>query len=273
MLSKLPAHVGITYQAQGIPNEVVEARKLSVSSAATLRDLEKDYFCFTPALFYMFVRLNGLEPFADFVQDYGQEVWPFSIQFDRPVFKGLEVGDNPYWNHTLYFMDREHGIPYVEWMLLNAFLDRENAVLSRVRYRNIWIADALKMSQSAVIPSRMPIVQVMVFCLETSKGNYYIKPGFDPLLDLPSLKTQRTVFKDTAAFASAIWRGDSDPYAAAEAAVAGPGENLGLNDLETRAAKAGPLRMPDPTELANLPEAQREEILAALKQMTSIPEF
>jgi hypothetical protein len=265
-----PVTPGITYQAQGIPNEVVEARKLRVSSAATLKDLEQDYFCYTPALFYMFVPLNGLEPFTDFVQDYGQQVWPFSIQFNKPVFRGLEVGKEPYWNHTLYFMEREHGIPFVQWMMQNAFYDRTNNTLARVRYRNIWIADALKMEKSAVLPGKPPIAQVMVFCLETNRGNYYIKPGFDPVLDLPTLKTQSTVFKDTAAFADAIYRGEADPYAAAEAAI---GKDLGLADLEKRAAEAGPLRMPDPTAIEKLPKGQQEEIMKAIAQMKDIPSY
>lgn len=262
-----PVSVGITYQDQSIPNEVVEARTLRVSSATTLRDLEADYFCYTPALFYMFVRLNGIEPFVDFVQEYGKQVWPFSIQFDKPVFRGLEVGSNPYWNHTLYFMEREHGIPYIKWMMLNAFLDRDSRVLSRVRYRNIWIADAVKLSKSAVLPTKLPIVQIMVFCLETNRGNYYIKAGSDPVLDLPRLQTQSTVFKDTAAFADAIWRGLPDPYGAAEAAVNTSGKDPGLASLERKAADLGPLRMPHVVDIESLPEAQREEVLAAIKQM------
>ena len=185
----------------------------------------------------------------------------------------MKVGDNPYWNHTLYFMEREHGIPYIKWMMLNAFFDRPHNVLSRVRYRNIWIADALKLTQSAVMPTKPPIVQIMVFCLETNKGNFYIKSGFDPVLSLPALKTQNTVFKDTAAFADAIWRREADPYAIAEAAVTDKGENLGLTDLEQRASKAGPLRMPDPTDIERVPEAQREEILSAISQMRNLPKY
>lgn len=268
-----PVKIGITYQAQGIPNEVVEARKLRVSSATTLRDLEVDYFCYTPALFYMFVRLNGLEPFTDFVEQYGRQVWPFSIQFERPVFRGLEVGKESYWNHTLYFMEREHGVPYVKWMMLNAFYDREHHVLSRVRYRNIWIADALKMQQTVVLPTRPPIVQIMVFCLETSRGNYYVKPGVDPMLDLPALKTQSTVFKDTAAFADAIWKRHPDPYSVSQAAITKPGENPDLDELTQRAAKAGPLRLPDATAIESLPDAKREEVLRAISQMKNLPTY
>lgn len=264
-----PISPGVTYRGEAIPNEVVEARKLRVSSAATLRDLEDTYFCYTPALFYMFVRLNGIEPFVDFVQEYGQQVWPFSIKFDRPVFSGLNMGDEPYWNHVLYLMEREHGVDYVNWMMLNGFFDREHKVLSRIRYRNIWIADPLYLDKKALIQKRPPIVQIMVFCLETNRGNFYIQPGHDTAIDLPRLAVRSTVYKDTAAFAEAIWRNHPDPYSAAESAVTPQGEIPGLVDFEKEVSRRmrGPLRLPDPTRLEDLPEAHRAEILEAIQSM------
>jgi hypothetical protein len=264
-----PVAPGITYQAHGIPNEVVEARTLRVSSATTLRDLEDEYFCYTPALFYLFVRLNGLEPFADFVAEYGRQVWPFTIQLSKPVFRGLEVGTSSYWNHTLYFMERAHGLPYVEWMTQNAFYDREHNVLSRIRYKNIWIADALQLEHSAVVPAKPQLAQIMVFCLETNRGNYYIREAVEPAKTLPVLKTQSTVFKDTAAFADAIWKGFPDPYTAAMQAVSDEA-SPGLSDLQARVEAAGPLRMPDPTNLEDLPAEHRQEIMNAMRQLRSL---
>jgi hypothetical protein len=167
-------------------------------------------------------------------------------------------------------MEREHGVPYVKWMLLNAFCDRNHNVLSRVRYRNILIADPLKMDKLAVLPAKPPTVEVMVFCLDTTSGSYWIEEGKHPVIGLPRLRTRSTVFDDTAAFAKAIWENHPDPYAAADEAVTPAGEKPGLADLQQRAEEVGPLQMPSPTDIDDLPDDKRREVLQAIADLKQI---
>ena len=212
MSGKMPIRPGITAVAGGIPKEKVQPHIVKFSQATDLADLSKEYAFYTPALLYMKVRLAGRDPFSQFVREYGREVVPISMRFNKPVFRGLNLGQDTSWNNVLFGMEVEHWPAFVSFMGTMAFLDRNIGRLTRLRTRQFHVADPLYFEKAIVLPPVIPVVSVTAFCLDTNQGCAWIEPGAHPLLDLPELRTTAKVFKDTAAFAASVLGEKNDPY-------------------------------------------------------------
>jgi hypothetical protein len=253
-IPKNPLRVGVTSAPTSLSRERIQAKQLRFASAATLRDLNQEYAFYTPALIYMNIRLGGREPFVDFVQDYGKEVVPVTLRFNKPLFSGLLVGGEGSWNYVLYGMEREHWEAYLQWMGPMTFLDRSTQLLARVRFRELEIADPLFFERCTILPPVCPTVPITVFCLDSNRGRCWIEEGQHPLLDLPQYRYSTEVYGDTKAFAQAVLQDQGNPYAAADAVTAH--EQLPLQ----AAAPAKEVKFEE------LSADKQRELLAAIRQ-------
>lgn len=233
-----PWKVGAVRGREGFPRERVRIAEQRVSQATTLTDLAVDYHFYTPALLYIHVRLMGREPFHDFSAEYGKEVVPISLKFDKPVFKGLDTQGSPAWNHYLYGVEHEHFLPFLTWLGALAVMDRDINLVTRLRYRELEIADPLYLAKLVTSPKEIPWVKIVAFCLDTNKGCHYIEPAKDPLLDLPTYRYTKQSFDDTMRFADAVLRDSSNPYAAVEQGRARDGLSVEEREIRQRISEA-----------------------------------
>jgi hypothetical protein len=227
-----PWTVGAIRGADGFPKERVQLAQQRVSQATNLTDLAVDYHFYTPALMYLHLRLMGREPFHDFLAEYKRPVVPISLKFDKPVFKGLEIENNPIWNHYLYGIEHEHFLPYLTWLGSLTISDVEKGFVARLRYREIQIADPLYLGKIVTTPKEVPMVKLVAFCLDTNRGCYYIDPAIDPLLDLATSRYTTRSFDDTVRFAQAVLTGNRNPYGLIEQGQAKDG--LSVEEQEVR---------------------------------------
>lgn len=204
--------MGLTASRDDFPREKVRIHQLRISAATSLKNLLDTYDFYTPALVHLRVRLFDRDPYLNFVEEYGTEVIPISIRFNRAVFRGMSLGAEKSWNYYLYGMEKEHFQAYRQWFGSLAFTDREANRVSRIREKVIEIADPLYFERAVILPTEIPLIPVVVFCLDTNHGCWYVETGANPLLDLPEVKFTHDVFPDTRIFASAILGDQSDPY-------------------------------------------------------------
>ena len=218
MLGKMPWKIGVTAASGGVSKDHVNPQALKINQATRLKDLSREYAFYTPALIYMKIRLMGRDPMSQFIAEYGKQVVPFSLKFAKPVFHGLNLDRDTSWNYVLFGVEREHWEAYKSFMGTMAFTDRQLKFFTRIRTKEIVIADPLFFERATVLPARLPLLDLTVFCLDSNQGCAWIEMGVNPLLDLPQLTTTDNVYPDTAAFAKAVLTDAANPYAAADVA-------------------------------------------------------
>jgi hypothetical protein len=256
MLGKMPLRMEITAAPHGIPKEKLQPRVLRVGNASGLRELQRDYAFYTPALIYMKIRLLGRDPLSQFIQEYGQEVLPFSIRFNKPIFHGLNLGRDTSWNYVLFGVERQHWEPFKSFMGTMAFVDRQLKLFARVRTKEIRLADPLFFERATILPEKLPVIDATVFCLDTNQGCAWINMRGDPLLDLPELTTTDKVFEDTAAFAKAVFDDTVNPYVAANSTQPPEVAPRGVDPLQPREA----------TPIESLPREKQSSLQALVRQ-------
>lgn len=201
------------------PPEMVRTYQAKLSTAPALKDLVADYAFYSPAMIYLGNPLT-FDPLHHFRMEYGQDVTPFSIRFNKPVFRNMcrSTEADQEWNHVLYGIGREHWDHLSKFLGSMAFTDRRTGRLTRIRTQEIEIADPLYFQKAVILPDDCPTVPITVFCLDTNVGCWYMKTGDHPLLDLPYVAYEPQAFADTKAFAKAIMRNNPNPYSAVDQA-------------------------------------------------------
>lgn len=208
---------GVTHAGDGFHQSPVERHRLAFSRAATFQDLAEDYVFFTLALMYARVPLMGRDPWNDYLAQEGRgDTFQSTVECQRPVFQGLEVGRDVAFNHVLWAMQKQDWEPYCAWMGQLAFTDRDQDKVTRLRTQRLTVADPFYLQRVVVLPDDVPTVDVTVFWLDTNLGCVYMQPGSNLVLDPPRLVTTTRTFPDTVAWARAILDNKPDPYATAE---------------------------------------------------------
>lgn len=202
--------VGVTYSGEGVSREVVERVQARVSAAATLKELDKEFAFYTPALVYTDIRLNGVDPYADFLNDRDGEVDSISIKFNMQIFDGMEVGSDGEWNHVLFGIDRSAWPDLAAFMGRIGFVDRDYNIVYRIRMQELDIPDPLFFDRAAVLPDKCPMVTIAAFVLDTSEGCTYLSTP-KVVLERPAVVRTKNAFDDTVSFAKELLSGSSNP--------------------------------------------------------------
>jgi len=237
---------GIT--ATGTADEIAPPWQLAVSSSDSLQRLSEEYAFYTPALLYLYVKLNR-DPLYGFFAEH-PDVKQFQLKFDKPIFDGL-VGEGPSgartdWNHWLYAVERKHWPDFAGYLGSLAVYDRANNLFVRLRPREVRIVDPVWMAKQAVVGNSFPTVPVTAWCLDTNRGCVWLEGAGDPAAaagdpakvfgprdvaspgdaaeeptkasDIRLLKTRPTVVRtksilpETLVFADAILKQSTNPY-------------------------------------------------------------
>ncbi len=241
--------VGVTYAGEGLASANTEVVRKAVSAAATLKDLTEEYHFYSPALLHIGVRLAGIDPYADWLAERHVEVGRISIRFNKPIFKGMNLGKDLEWNYVLYGMPKEHWKTFNGFMGTLSFHDTDYGLLTRLRTQEIDIADPLYFEGVTILPATCPTVAVTVYALDTNKGCTYIRLGSHPLLNPPQVTRSQQSFDDTCIFAHELQTGDNpNPYGRIEQAQ---GPDVLEREIQERVRKAR--TKPDETDTESSP--------------------
>lgn len=231
--------LGLHYAGDGPPPAAAQTYQQQLSQAATLRDLAGEYHFYTLAIVLTRVRLMGRDPFADFLAEYNQEVIPWTLQFTRPIFKGMHVGADQTWNHVLFGLPKTHWSHFANWFGQVVYQDRDAQLVTRIRTQEIPIADPLYFERAVILPADCPTVSITAFVLDTNQGCHYFRVGEHPLLHVPELVYTPQRYQDTAVFGRALVTDDvADPYGRAAQALTPPGVSIEELELTERVRKA-----------------------------------
>lgn len=189
--------------------------RLRVGARTRLTDLLGENFVFfTPAVLFVTAPVS-VDPFEAFCEEFNQGYKQLSMRFDRPVFRGLDVGGDAEWNHVLYAMPAEAWRAYKSYLGTVAISDMRRRIY-RVRLQDFRIMDPLFSGVAASL-DELPIVPCTAICTESNVGSGFMlveesKPWQAPLFSFQA----QTRYADTEAFLDAVSKELPDPYGAKE---------------------------------------------------------
>lgn len=225
-----PQPRGVFKISDSLADEQLALAASRYSAAATLADLQQEYFLFTPGLLYEYVPLGGREPHIDYEAEFGSlEIC--GLQLEPPLFDGFPT---TVWNHLLWAIPRGHETNYISWLGSLVLGERATGRSWRLRNRTITAIDVLALSKRATLPEQLPTVALMAWCLEASTGTYWLSDARCPPagLCLPRVCYTPQAYAAAGAFAQEMFNPQGtnpDPYQAADAAEA---QQLGLTTEE-----------------------------------------
>lgn len=186
------------------------------SAATTLSDLAEEFDFLAMGLVFLHVPLD-FDLIAQFAYETNSDEVPFSLKFDKPIFRGLTApnGDQD-WNHVLFAYPRDAATgknSFVEWLGRAAFWDPGSQTMLRVRTQQFDMPDPLLLDKLVVLPDELKTVPVTAFILEAQHGWYYFDTRGVDKLELPSATFLTAENESTKAFVKALVDGNPDPYA------------------------------------------------------------
>lgn len=211
-MDQTPFRVGLQAGTSEFPEERTRVHQARFSQATRLGDLTDQYAFFTPALLYLYVDLRDRDPLLLFREETGLAADQFSIQFNKPIFSGMEYGPDASWNSVLFAMEHESFKQYKHWLGQFTFVNRDRGLIHRVNTQDVELIDPLFLESAVVLPSQgFPRIPATVFILDSNRGCCWVDrlQGPSPLYKV-ALSLQ--VSKRTAAFAEAIFGEMADPY-------------------------------------------------------------
>jgi hypothetical protein len=182
---RLPAKEGVTSKTlekqDGIPYHAMK-----VSQATGLTDLVEEYAFFTPALLFTHGEWTS-DPIEDYVRT-SPACCPFAIDLPRPVFHGLRHRGNPSWNYRIMACPRDTWPGLYSHLCGLGGINRDRWLFHRMLPQQIPIVDVLALERKAVLPSPVPMVDIITFGLDGNNRQVYFAPAFNPPQDLPHVK-------------------------------------------------------------------------------------
>lgn len=181
-----------------------QLRELRFSAAASFSDLAKDYVIFTPAL----LLCAGIpDPVQDHInyQPHGATVEVST--FEHPLFGGLA---DPF-GKMLWFCLKE------DWKLLDISLraagvanPAEGWVATAFR-DGLTILDSLALEKMAMLPAKLPTVQIVYYGLTGPNREYYLSQPVNFHEEIPTL-SYRDPPKSARVFSDAVLDGAAVPH-------------------------------------------------------------
>lgn len=161
-----------------------------LAKGATLSDLARDFVFFTPALLHTHARLDR-DPVGEFVQESTSQPLIAGVPSSSPIFSGLRLAGDSYWNHIVMAVDRGH------WNKLSAFLaglvinDTSRKVHYKSTLHSLEIVDFLAMAKLSSLPDKIPLVGITVVGLDGNLRRVSIQKAIRPPHDLPWVRTDK----------------------------------------------------------------------------------
>jgi len=227
-----PWSVGMVRGPDSMRQETIQRHTARISAAATLGDLDH-YRWYSPALLYLYVRLYDRDPMVDFCGEQGREIFPVALNFEKPVFSGLERDGDHRWNHHLIGLEPEDFAAYVAFLGTLTIVDREHGHVVRVRTKEISIPDPLFLQHQVSLPEEVPMVTVTVFALDTNHGCWYITEAAN-LLEPAAARYTKQSYEETEIFSNALLGEKLNPYGELEQRLTKDGLSIAETEIRQR---------------------------------------
>lgn len=190
------------------PGEASLPRERLLLGAASLTELSDQLAFYTLGLVFANVPLP-FDPFTAFCQEQNLDWRQAVLKFDRPVFRGLDIGDDVSWNFVLTALPKDRWARFLQHMGTVAFTDHRT--LWRVRYQTLKILDPTLNVISSLTPEKQ--LEVTAFCLDSSSGVGYFQ--HDPAkwwIPPSAVWDPNRRFPDTVRFHRALEQEHDRPY-------------------------------------------------------------
>lgn len=174
--------------------------KIQFSNVKRLSNLSQ-YVWYTPAPIYLWGRYTDIN-LSDIMAEYELKIYWY--RFNRPIFKGLELNQDPAWNHTLWAADKETWAKLTNGILESVQFDVEAKKLYNYALQELVIMDPLQMDQSGIVTKQTDQLKIHAFCPITNKNQIAFSPNRKNFIELPhicSIKpTKRSLYLATRLF-------------------------------------------------------------------------
>jgi hypothetical protein len=199
------------------PQDGIEYHTMRLSSAVSLTDLAVDYVFFTPALLFT----HGewvTDPIEDYIRE-DKECCPFQLNLPRPAFTGLTLKGDEAWNYRIMACLKPQWTGRLEIYLFQlGGVNFKRRLYHRMMPQNIRIPDLLALEKMTILPSPVPMVDVIAFGIDGNRGRIGLVPASNPPVN------QARVIKlgptaETIQLAKAVLANNPRPFSAVQKTV------------------------------------------------------
>jgi hypothetical protein len=192
-----------------LPRDMTEARtqEMRISQATSLTDLAPDFAFFTTALFHTHAKLDR-DPIQEFVNRSDKKITVGTIYSPTPIFSGLQIGKDSNWNHALFVIARQEWKACFKFLAGTGIQDTPNKIIYRALPHDLAIVDFLQMRDEAILPSPLPMVDVMVFGVDGNRRKVILQPALRPPLDQPYARSLKPD-PETVEYGRKLFRGEN----------------------------------------------------------------
>ncbi len=142
--------------------------RVEFQRAAKLEDVP-GYVWYTPAALYLWGRYSE-NNLADLVQRHNLQI--FWYKFDKPIFKGFIVNDDPSWNRTLWAMRVDQWDKFVDGILETVQFDIPNAKLYQYALQQLTVYDPLSVDVQRIVSNATDITKIYAFAVLGNEQQY-----------------------------------------------------------------------------------------------------
>ena len=156
------------------------------TSIKSLHVLTEKFTFFTPAIAYIYGKLQE-NILWDFVSSQSEPVHLCFATFDKPVFQGLEINSDVFWNHALWAIDNKQWPTFLTHMCQAVLVDHDTKTVYRYGSHEFQIVDPLKYD-NGLVTDMQTVTQIQVHSIGVASSKYSITLVQDTPLAPPKLK-------------------------------------------------------------------------------------
>lgn len=189
----------------------------------SFRALAREEVLFTPALLYGPGRFDR-DLIQEFVNEARGEPRIRILSGDSPYIVGEGV-ELTLWGHTFLWVERARWQELRNFFLNVGCLDIKGGRFWKLYLKQVLVPDWAALSEVEQLPSRLPLVELQVFCVAAVDGCYEVEDAVPSGKPEPLRVVKKPADPELVKFAEALLSESDDPHAAVEKKPApGPGE-------------------------------------------------
>ena len=144
------------------------------------------YIWYTPAPLYIWGRYSETN-LSDIVRQFDVKI--FWYRFDKPIFSGFTIGDDPTWNHVLWAAQEEQWKKLYDTVLETVQIDVANAKLYQYALQTLKIYDPLAVDTERLVTAKTPVIEIKAFAVLSNERQYAFDTKTQNLATRPNIVT------------------------------------------------------------------------------------
>ena len=162
---------------------VVPKYQIKFANVKRLANLSQ-YMWYTPAPIYLWGRYTDIN-LSDIVSEYDIKIYWY--RFNKPVFKGLTINNDPSWNHMLWACDASKWKSLVDGVLESVQFNTQTKTLYTYALQELFISDPLQADTSVLVTRETDKLKVHAFCPLTNLRQIAFNPNRSSHLSIPDI--------------------------------------------------------------------------------------